>query len=264
MPSRCIFYARVNGPLRNLQLCDPEEPGWVTALTSSVPNRLASCRASASTRSTGSTTKLPPQRARCTGRCWTPSRPGSRSIRIPEAHDRAQRPGRERAGAAPGATCTFDTDNHPGPSCQDVLSHWEYRQIPEAAWPLLPGVLVGLKFGLWMLSVAGLSRSPLPEHPESSPSGINGQVRVLIPLPDADFDVTEVTVPWRLLRGRLGHEVVFATERGGDGPAADPRLPTGVIFGQLRVPEPEAKARVRRGKLAGAAEFTSTQAWGHL
>ncbi len=63
----------------------------------------------------------------------------------------------------PGATCTFDTDNHPGPSCQDVLSHWEYRQILKL-WPLLPGVLVGL-VGLWMLSVAGLSRSPLPEHP---------------------------------------------------------------------------------------------------
>jgi lysophospholipase L1-like esterase len=62
----------------------------------------------------------------------------------------------------PAATCTFDVDNHPGPSCQDVLSHWEYRQILHL-WPLLPGVLVML-IGLWMLSVAGLSRSPLPEH----------------------------------------------------------------------------------------------------
>jgi putative intracellular protease/amidase len=39
-------------------------------------------------------------------------------------------------------------------------------------------------------------------------------VRVLIPLPDRDFDVTEVAVPWRLLRA-AGHQVVFATEQAG-------------------------------------------------
>lgn len=52
-----------------------------------------------------------------------------------------------------------------------------------------------------------------------------------MPLPDRDFDVTEVSVPWRLLT-RLGHVVRFATEHG-DTPAADPRLLDGVIFGQL-------------------------------
>jgi putative intracellular protease/amidase len=36
-------------------------------------------------------------------------------------------------------------------------------------------------------------------------------VRVLIPLPDRDFDVTEVAVTWRILRD-AGHEVVFATD----------------------------------------------------
>ena len=45
-------------------------------------------------------------------------------------------------------------------------------------------------------------------------------MRVLIPLPDRDFDVTEVAVPWRLLRD-AGHEVVFATEQ-----AARSRPPT--------------------------------------
>ena len=53
-----------------------------------------------------------------------------------------------------------------------------------------------------------------------------------MPLPDHDFDVTEVAVPWRLLT-RAGHVVRFATERGGSAPAADQRLLDGVIFGQL-------------------------------
>jgi putative intracellular protease/amidase len=78
-----------------------------------------------------------------------------------------------------------------------------------------------------------------------------------MPLPDRDFDVTEVAVPWRVLRD-AGHEVVFATEQAGTVPAADPRLLTGVIFGQLGA-VPEAK-RYYAG-LATATEFTSTQAW---
>ena len=38
--------------------------------------------------------------------------------------------------------------------------------------------------------------------------------------------------PWRVLRD-AGHQVVFATEQAGTVPAADPRLLTGVLFGQL-------------------------------
>ncbi len=61
-----------------------------------------------------------------------------------------------------------------------------------------------------------------------------------MPLPDRDFDVTEVAVPWRLLTD-AGHEVVFATEHGGTAPEADPRLLSGVLFGQLGAePEPIA------------------------
>jgi hypothetical protein len=55
---------------------------------------------------------------------------------------------------------------------------------------------------------------------------------VLIPVPERDFDVTEVAVPWRLLT-RAGHDVVFADEHAGTHPEADPRLLTGVLFGQL-------------------------------
>jgi putative intracellular protease/amidase len=55
--------------------------------------------------------------------------------------------------------------------------------------------------------------------------------RVLVPLPDRDFDVTEVAVPWKLLV-EAGHEVVFATEAGAT-PACDPLLITGVVFGAL-------------------------------
>ncbi len=55
---------------------------------------------------------------------------------------------------------------------------------------------------------------------------------ILLPLPDTDFDVTEVAVPWKVLT-RLGHSVVFATENGGRAPAADPLLLTGVLFGKL-------------------------------
>ncbi len=60
-----------------------------------------------------------------------------------------------------------------------------------------------------------------------------------MPLPDEDFDVTEVAVPWRLLTD-AGHEVIFATETGRR-PAADPLLLKGVIFGKLGA-EPEPRA----------------------
>lgn len=64
-------------------------------------------------------------------------------------------------------------------------------------------------------------------------------MRVLVPLPDRDFDVTEVAVPWKLLV-EAGHTVVFATERGAT-PACDPLLITGVVFGLFGArPEPIA------------------------
>jgi putative intracellular protease/amidase len=63
-------------------------------------------------------------------------------------------------------------------------------------------------------------------------------MKVLMPLPDRDFDVTEVAVPWRVLTD-AGHQVVFTTEAGGgaEAPAADPRLLDGVLFGKLGAAE---------------------------
>jgi putative intracellular protease/amidase len=79
---------------------------------------------------------------------------------------------------------------------------------------------------------------------------------VLFPLPDRDFDVTEVAVPWRLLV-EAGHRVVFATE-GGAAPACDPLLLTGVIFGKLGArPEPIEFYR----QLEQAPEFRAPVKW---
>lgn len=80
--------------------------------------------------------------------------------------------------------------------------------------------------------------------------------RVLFPLPDRDFDTTEVAVPWKLLRD-AGHEVVFATEAGAT-PACDPLLITGVVFGQLGAqPEPIAFYR----ELQRDPAFVSPRTW---
>lgn len=43
---------------------------------------------------------------------------------------------------------------------------------------------------------------------------------VLIPIPDRDFDPTEVAVSWRVVTGH-GHQVVFASESGAPGTADD-------------------------------------------
>jgi putative intracellular protease/amidase len=84
--------------------------------------------------------------------------------------------------------------------------------------------------------------------------------RVLIPLPDHDFDVTEVAVPWHLLTS-AGHEVTFATERAGTVPAADPQLLTGVLFGQLGA---AAEARRFYREMTGSLEFRGTAGWAEV
>ncbi|MFF4233418.1 type 1 glutamine amidotransferase domain-containing protein [Streptomyces sp. NPDC001820] len=82
-------------------------------------------------------------------------------------------------------------------------------------------------------------------------------MRVLMPVPDRDFDVTEVAVPWRILTD-AGHQVVFATERANTLPAADPRLLTGVLFGQLGA---ASEAKEFYADLTRSEEFAATVAW---
>jgi putative intracellular protease/amidase len=85
-------------------------------------------------------------------------------------------------------------------------------------------------------------------------------VRVLIPLPDRDFDTTEVAVPWRVL-GDRGHEVVFATQRGGSAPECDPTLLRGVLFGKLGAdPEPISFY----GELTEDPAFREPVSWGSI
>lgn len=83
--------------------------------------------------------------------------------------------------------------------------------------------------------------------------------RVYFPLPDRDFDVTEVAVPWKLLRD-AGHEPVFLTENGAQ-PEADPLLLRGVLFGQLGA-EPEPKAFY--AELCQDPQFRQPLAWKSL
>jgi putative intracellular protease/amidase len=81
--------------------------------------------------------------------------------------------------------------------------------------------------------------------------------RVLCPLPDVDFDTTEVAVPWHVLR-RAGHELVFATERGDRVPACDPLLLSGVILGQLGADD---EAKRLYAQLTAEAAFRAPIAW---
>ncbi|MBI3557022.1 MAG: DJ-1/PfpI family protein [Deltaproteobacteria bacterium] len=84
--------------------------------------------------------------------------------------------------------------------------------------------------------------------------------KILIPVPDRDFDVTEVAVPWRLLTDH-GHQVVFATEKGGQAAACDPRLLKGVLFGKLGA-KPEAIEFYRQ--MEKSPEFQKPISWNSI
>lgn len=71
------------------------------------------------------------------------------------------------------------------------------------------------------------------DHRPSSGNDVpfNKSSRVLIALPDHDFDTTEVAIPWQYLTAH-GVEVTFCTEHGAVG-QTDPLLLRGVLFGRL-------------------------------
>jgi putative intracellular protease/amidase len=80
--------------------------------------------------------------------------------------------------------------------------------------------------------------------------------RILMLLPDLDFDPSETGVPWRLARD-AGHDVVFATETGAAG-KADPIVLDGVIFGLLG---PSEEARRDYEEMARDAAYNTPLRW---
>src|SRR5919204_3070263 len=89
------------------------------------------------------------------------------------------------------------------------------------------------------------------------PSHHGMRKRIFVPLPDRDFDPTEAAVPWRLLTD-AGHEIVFATERGGAPPTCDARALEGVVFGHFGA---SAEVRAFYFELGQTAEFRDPVAW---
>jgi putative intracellular protease/amidase len=96
--------------------------------------------------------------------------------------------------------------------------------------------------------------------------------KVLIPIPDIDFDPTEVAVSWQVLTG-LGHAVVFSTESGRPAAADDimvtgrgldfwsrvPGLGRAVVVGRfLRA---NRDARTAYARMVDSAEYRQPIAW---
>lgn len=82
---------------------------------------------------------------------------------------------------------------------------------------------------------------------------------LLLPLPDRDFDVTEVAVPWKIFT-RAGHAVTFATPDGRPA-ACDPLLLTGVLFGQLGA---DAEPRAFYAEMVASPAFNAPRTWASL
>lgn len=95
---------------------------------------------------------------------------------------------------------------------------------------------------------------------------------ILIPIPDRDFDPTEVAVSWQMVT-QAGHRVIFATQSGAPG-AADELMVTGrgldpwsgvpglghiVAFG--RILRADSDARMAYAQLQSSAEFQSPVSW---
>jgi len=96
--------------------------------------------------------------------------------------------------------------------------------------------------------------------------------KVLIPIPDTDFDPTEVAVSWQVLTG-LGHAVVFSTESGRPAAADDvmltgrgldfwsrvPGLGRAVVVGRFLRANRDARAAYAR--MVESAEYRQPVTW---
>jgi len=83
--------------------------------------------------------------------------------------------------------------------------------------------------------------------------------KLLIVLPSIDFDVTETSVPWKLL-SKGGVQVDFTNEDGKAG-EYDPLLLSGVLFGQLgAAPEPKQFYE----QMAKSPEFQNPQKYSQV
>ncbi|MBL0029584.1 MAG: DJ-1/PfpI family protein [Rhodanobacteraceae bacterium] len=84
--------------------------------------------------------------------------------------------------------------------------------------------------------------------------------RVLIAIPNDDFDPSESAIPWKYLR-TAGHEVVFATQDGLPG-ECDPRLISGRGFGPFKsLLMANQDARVAYAAMAQSPEFRNPIDW---
>ncbi len=95
---------------------------------------------------------------------------------------------------------------------------------------------------------------------------------VLIPIPDTDFDPTEVAVSWQVLTGH-GHTVVFSTESGEQAIADDimltgrgldlwsrvPGLRRAIVVG--RILRANRDARAAYGRMVASPEYRQPTAW---
>src|SRR5882757_10615103 len=95
---------------------------------------------------------------------------------------------------------------------------------------------------------------------------------VLIPIPDRDFDPTEVAVSWQVLT-RHGHTVVFSTESGRPAVADDlmvtgrgldvwsrvPGLGRVIVVG--RVLRASGDARAAYARMVASSEYRQPIAW---
>lgn len=126
----------------------------------------------------------------------------------------------------------------------------------------LIAVVMPPRFGAWRRFpslASGASRLTWQECRAAADAVCCGMAQILMPLPDHDFDVTEVAVPWKVLT-RAGHHVVFATEAGAT-PACDPLLLSGVIFGALGAAK-EPKAFY--AEMAATPGFQKPRRWDEL